>query len=104
MYYPLSQFLRREMSHVVRTRNDPMNLAPSLKREVLAVDAAQPVSNLFTMEDQVRRALFKPRPSVVLPVLFAGLPASVGGVGIFAGPPRPTRAGGGAGGVPLSVG
>jgi putative ABC transport system permease protein len=84
MYFPLSQFLRREMSLVVRTRNDPMNLAPSLKREVLAVDAAQPLSNLLTMEDQVRRSLFKQRLTVLLLVLFAVLSASMAVVGLYA--------------------
>lgn len=84
MYFPLTQFLRREMSLVVRTRNDPESLAPSLTREVQAVDPAQPVSNLLTMEDQVRRSLFKQRLTVLLLVLFATLSASMAVVGLYA--------------------
>jgi putative ABC transport system permease protein len=84
MYFPLAQFSRREMSLVVRTRNDPMSLAPSLTRVVQAVDAAQPVSNLFTMDDQVRRSLFKQRLTVLLLVLFAALSASMAVVGLYA--------------------
>jgi predicted permease len=84
MYFPLSQFLRREMSLVVRTRNDPVSLAPSLTREVQAVDPAQPVSNLLTMQDQVRRSLFKQRLTVLLLVLFAILSASMAVVGLYA--------------------
>ena len=46
---------------VVRTSGDPLALASSLQREIWAVDRAQPIVKIETMEDVIADSIWRPR-------------------------------------------
>ncbi|HSG39412.1 MAG TPA: ABC transporter permease, partial [Thermoanaerobaculia bacterium] len=74
IYYPYPQRPRAGMTLVVRSASgDPMTLAGSVRDQVLAVDRQQPVSAARTMEDWFSDSLSRPRFSMLLLAVFAGV-------------------------------
>jgi putative ABC transport system permease protein len=71
------------MSLVVRSPADPASLTQSVKREVLAVDPAQPVYGVLTMEQVLDRSISRQRLFMVLLGLFATLALALAVVGIY---------------------
>lgn len=57
LYAPLAQMPAGQMDLVVRTAVDPVRLAPAIRREVAALDAALPVYGVHTLEEAVSRSL-----------------------------------------------
>ncbi|MGB7922912.1 MAG: ABC transporter permease [Pyrinomonadaceae bacterium] len=71
------------VSLVVRTAVPPLNLAPAIRNEVLAVDKDQPVYNIRAMEQVVQRSFTQPRLIANLLAVFAALSLMLAAVGIY---------------------
>ena len=88
MYMPNEQHFSRDMSIHVRTRGNPMALAPVLRAEVAAFDPNLPVSDIRTMESHLGFALLAARLTGSVLGIFGGLGlllASIGIYGVMAG-------------------
>jgi putative ABC transport system permease protein len=81
MYLSHRQFPSAFMYIMVRTSTAPAALAPSIQREINAVDPDQPISNVRTMEQAVSDAV--PRFSVELLGLFAGVALLLSTIGVY---------------------
>src|SRR4028118_2342607 len=71
------------MSLVVRTAHDPTSLTTAIRREVLAVDPAQPVYSVQTREAVLGRAVSYQRLHMQLLGIFAALAMLLALVGIY---------------------
>ena len=83
LYVPYLQNPSSLMNVLVRSKSDPLRLAPSLRRQVLAVDRDQPVSNLSTMEDVFSESLAEPKVITSLLTIFAGLALLLAALGVY---------------------
>ncbi|HXO27235.1 MAG TPA: ABC transporter permease [Thermoanaerobaculia bacterium] len=72
------------LTMVVRTTTDPLALAPSVRREVWAMNPNVPVNRLRTLADQVGGALARPRFSLLVVAVFAGLALALAAAGVGA--------------------
>ena len=84
MYMPHSQvrfFWANAL--VVRTRVEPLSLAPSVRNQIWAIDKDQPVSEIRTMDDIVASAVARQRFSMLLLGVFAVLALVLAAVGIY---------------------
>ncbi|HET8546494.1 MAG TPA: ABC transporter permease [Bryobacteraceae bacterium] len=70
-------------SWVVRTRVPPLGLAQAVRREVLAIDAQQPISNVRPLEQVVSRSMAGHRFNTVLLAVFSALALVLSIVGIY---------------------
>jgi putative ABC transport system permease protein len=68
---------------VVRSDADPLALAAAVRREVRALDPYQPVAEVATMSQVVRRALAERRFSTTLLGAFAALALTLAAVGLY---------------------
>jgi len=68
---------------LVRTKGQPLDLAPAVTREVLAVDSDQPLDKIGTMDQWIFSSLSKKRFSAWILTLFAGLAIVLSVVGIY---------------------
>ena len=80
---PLWEGMTRSMTLVVRASVDAPTLTPLIRREVLAVDPAQPVYNVQTMETVIERSVSGSRLNMMLLSIFAGLALVLALVGIY---------------------
>src|SRR5438046_106302 len=71
------------MALIVRTASDPTGFVDLIRREVLTVDAEQPIYDASTMVDVVSRSVFLPRISMVLLDVFAAVALVLAIVGIY---------------------
>jgi putative ABC transport system permease protein len=71
------------MALVVRTASDPKPFVDQIRREVLAIDAEQPIYDASTMVDVVSRSVFLPRISMLLLGAFAASALLLAVVGIY---------------------
>jgi predicted permease len=76
----LIEFLMRI---VMRTAGDPMSVIPEVRSAVYQVDPTQPVSRIRTLDQMIAASVDKPRFSVMLLGLFAGLALVLAIVGIY---------------------
>ena len=83
VYLPLAQSYQSRMRLFVRTGLDPSALAPAIAREVRALDANLPLSELKTMDDRVADAMWRTRISAWLLSAFAALALLLTAIGIF---------------------
>lgn len=85
VYLPLRQNPVPAMSLVARTEpgRDPVAFASTLQREIWAVDPAQPIYDLSTMDQILARAVFLPRLSTTLLAIFAGAALLLAALGIY---------------------
>jgi len=82
-YWPHPQLAYNAMTLTVRTAGDPVTFAPSVEREVQAVDSDQPVSDVRTMDQWIARTLSQVRFSSLLMTIFAGLALGLAAIGIY---------------------
>jgi predicted permease len=68
---------------VVRSAGDPLALAAAVRREVRALDPYQPVAEVASMSDLVRRAMAPRRFSTSLVGAFAALALMLAAVGLY---------------------
>jgi putative ABC transport system permease protein len=71
------------MALVVRTQSDPMAFVDSIRRQILAIDAEQPIYAVSSMVDVVSRSVFLPRISMLLLGAFAISALLLAVVGIY---------------------
>jgi putative ABC transport system permease protein len=72
------------LTMVARTTTDPLALAPAVRREVWAMNRNVPVDRLRTLADQVGGALARPRFSLLVVAVFAGLALALAAAGVGA--------------------
>ncbi len=83
LFMPAWQQPLNGMSLIVRTASDPKAFVDSIRREVLAIDAEQPIYDVSTMADVVSRSVFLPRVSMLLLGAFAVSALLLAVVGIY---------------------
>jgi putative ABC transport system permease protein len=84
MYVPYAQRAAPNVTFVVRGATaDPTGLAREVRREVLAVDAEQPVANVRTMEQVISASVAQPRFTATLLLVFAGVALVLASIGIY---------------------
>ena len=83
IYVPYLQIPVRTMAVAVRTSGDPGSLAGAVRKEVLALDKDQPVTNVMTMDEIISRSVWQPRFYTILFGIFAALALVLAAVGIF---------------------
>ena len=83
LFMPAWQQPLNGMALIVRTASDPKGFVASIRREVLAVDAEQPIFDVSAMVDVVSRSVFLPRVSMLLLMAFAVSALLLAVVGIY---------------------
>lgn len=83
LFMPAWQSPLNGMALIVRTASDPKAFVDSIRREVLAIDAEQPIYDVSTMADVVSRSVFLPRISMLLLSAFAVSALLLAIVGIY---------------------
>jgi len=83
LFMPAWQQPLNGMALIVRTAADPQPFVDQIRREVLAIDAEQPIYDASTMVDVVSRSVFLPRISMVLLGAFAISALLLASVGIY---------------------
>jgi putative ABC transport system permease protein len=83
LYWNYLQFPYGSMNLVVRTANDPRQLAPAIRAELRAIDKDQPVASIRTMSDVLSSSVASPRFNTTLLLVFAGLALLLASVGIY---------------------
>ena len=83
LFMPAWQSPLNGMALVVRTESDPKAFVDAIRREVLAIDAEQPIYAVSTMVDVVSRSVFLPRISMLLLGAFAVSALLLAVVGIY---------------------
>ena len=83
VFLPFRQSTINGMALVLRTENDPLQYAGSIRREVWAVDPGQPIYDVSTMRQVLSRAVSLPRLSMTLMAIFAGTALILATLGIY---------------------
>src|SRR4051812_11815719 len=83
VYWTPPHLTYSSMTLVLRTAGDPENLAAAARREILAIDKDQPVSDVRTMESWLAEAMARTRFGTLLLGAFAGLALTLAAVGIY---------------------
>lgn len=83
IYLPHAQRPSDAMSVLVHSTQDPASLAAAVRREVLALDAEQPIADVKTMETVVSDSLMFRRVAMIMLAVFAGLALALSTVGIY---------------------
>jgi len=76
-------FAPRTMTLTLRTAGDPVDLAASLRRTLWDLDPNLPIVGLRALEDVVAGSIARPRFTMTLMILFAGVAIFLGAVGIY---------------------
>jgi putative ABC transport system permease protein len=79
----LAGFAPNTMNVVLRTKGDPMDLAPALQKAVASLDPTLPVSKLRSMDDVLWEAVARPRFLMFLLTAFAGMALLLAAIGIY---------------------
>ncbi len=87
IFFPYTQdqasALGKNMSMVARATNDPTSLVSAIRAEVLAVDPAQPIYNVKTMQDVIADSVSNSRLNMVLLTIFAAVALVLAMIGIY---------------------
>jgi putative ABC transport system permease protein len=91
MYYSYAQLpegiqgqVAADFTLLVRTRGEPMALAPAVRAAVTAIDPQQPVFAVTTMDEFIARSVAERRFTIALLGVFAGLALLLAAVGLYA--------------------
>lgn len=82
-YIPYLQRAQHRSDFVVKTHGDPGALISAVRREVLALDSNQPVSNVTTLEALVDAALARWRFNGVVLTVLAACAVLLAGIGVY---------------------
>ncbi|MFY2561551.1 ABC transporter permease [Corallococcus terminator] len=82
-YLPYEQYPLQTMSVLMRTRREPSTLVASVRQELKAVDAEQPIYDLAPFASRVDRQLSRPMATARLLAAFALLAVILAGVGVY---------------------
>ncbi len=83
VFIPLAQNPGASSYVVIRTGGDAQLLAPTLRRELAALDPAQPISDVKTMEQRVASSISQSKLNSVLIALFAAVALALASIGIY---------------------
>ncbi|HVF70361.1 MAG TPA: ABC transporter permease [Chthoniobacterales bacterium] len=84
MYFSSDQNPASSYRLLVRTTGgDPKALVPMIRREVQAIDPAQPIGAISTMEDNIASSLSTRRLTMILLGSFAGLALLLASIGLY---------------------
>jgi len=83
VYWPENQRPSGAMTLAVRASGNPLNLVPTIQREVGAIDPGLPVYRVRTMTEVMGDSLQRRRLALILLAIFAGLALLLAGVGIY---------------------
>jgi putative ABC transport system permease protein len=83
IYIPYTQEIMPWQTLVVRTKNDPMTLAASIRHEVTALDPEQPVARVATMDELKEASAAEPRFRAFLLGSFASIALLLSAIGIY---------------------
>ena len=83
-YWPHAELPIGMMTILIRTKQDPLQLGPSLQREVWALDPNLPVSEPRTMDQLMAGTLVRAKFATFLFGLFAALALALSALGIYA--------------------
>ncbi|HEY7546245.1 MAG TPA: ABC transporter permease, partial [Blastocatellia bacterium] len=76
-------WLGQSLSLVVRSKLDTATLTAAVRREVQAVDPAQPIHNIQTMEEVIARSVSSRRLNMLLISIFAAVAIALAMIGIY---------------------
>ncbi len=82
-YAPLTQGPYPSLILAVRSAQEPVSLTSAIRREVQAIDPAQPIAHVRTLNEVIADSVAPRRLSVVLLTVFAGLALLLASVGIY---------------------
>ncbi len=83
LYVPAEQMPWDEMALLVRTKGNPMAMAPAVLSKIRALDPKLPVEEVQPLSDVVARSLGQRRFALLLLGAFAGLALLLAAVGIY---------------------
>lgn len=83
VYVPHEQHPATSMGLVVWTAGDPAAMAATVRREILKLDAEQPISSVRTMEQVLSDSLMLRRATMLMLTVFALLALTMATVGIY---------------------
>jgi putative ABC transport system permease protein len=83
IYVPYLQIPVNGMAIALRSSSDPQSLGGAVRKEVLAMDKDQPITNVLTMNEIVSRSIWQPRFYAMLFGIFAVLALVLAAVGIY---------------------
>ena len=83
VYWPENQKPSGAMTLAVQVAGNPMNLVPTIQREVSAIDPDLPVYHVSTMTEVMGDSLQRRRLALILLAVFAGLALLLASVGIY---------------------
>jgi putative ABC transport system permease protein len=83
VYWTPAQLTYSSMTLILRAAGDPESLAASARREILALDKDQPVSDIRTMESWLAESVARTRFGTLLLGAFAGLALTLAAAGIY---------------------
>ncbi|NJL27731.1 MAG: ABC transporter permease [Thermoanaerobaculia bacterium] len=72
-----------QLSLVIRTKSEPMALAPFLRESIAAIDPETPLDDLMLMEDKLTTSVAKPRLYAAIVGVFAGLATLLAAAGVY---------------------
>lgn len=82
-YAPMEQIPFGAFSVLVRTAGEPLDIAPLVQQQVLAIDPDLPVFGVATLEQEFSGFVAQPRFNMLLLGLFAGVAMVLAAVGIY---------------------
>ena len=83
VYWPENQRPSGAMTLAVLASGNPMNLVPTIQREVASIDPDLPVYRVSTMTEVMGDSLERRRLALILLAVFAGLALLLASVGIY---------------------
>jgi putative ABC transport system permease protein len=83
VYWPENQRPYGAMALAILTSGNPMNLVPTIQREVASIDPDLPVYRVSTMTEVMGDSLERRRLALILLAVFAGLALLLASVGIY---------------------
>jgi len=83
VYWPEAQRPVGAMTLAISTSGNPMNLAPTIQREVSSIDPDLPVFHVHTMTEVMGDSLERRRLALILLGAFAGLALLLAAIGIY---------------------
>ena len=83
MYLCYGQFPSSYLFFVLRTSPPPTTMAPAVRREILAIDRDQPVSDIRTMDAAIEETVAQPRLNASLLTVFSLLAVVLSAGGVY---------------------
>ncbi len=83
IYYIHAHLAYTAMIFLLRTESNPLGLAEPARRVIRGIDPAQPVTDVRTMDEVVRKTFSRQRFSMILLSGFSGASLLLAGIGIY---------------------